>query len=274
MDEKIIIQIIKEFYGTIAPLLAYQEDGLTRTAEEALLDLLCQIRDRQDLKRPCWDRIREATWLQVCTDASLLETVETVSGGVAVEEKLKMLTQQQVYRRQHFSRTVFLCDLEERADAGGIAECKLLAALNWLGWGVERNESAALRIWSILAVNGDIEAMGALVYGYRQREEQTQAGKWEHVMGILNRERENFSSVARKTHYPQCTTEELELANAILYIVHNKQTGKQKINRSMLQYVLDSREDYRLKMKRLATESVYQLVLYDEDKFTGRKFGF
>lgn len=268
------IQLITTFYETAAPLLAYEECEQTRAMEKAVLGLLCRMYDRQDLEAPCWDKIEHARCLQLCSDEVLLKSIEALQQDEAIEAKLKVLSQGRIFRRQSFVHSEFVDQLKEQADMGSMAACKLLACMNWLGCGIGQNQQAALRIWSTLSVSGDTDAMTALIYGSAELGNEQQERTWTHIMDVLNKERDAFSSVARPGDYPNYSMGELEMSNIILYIIHNKRPSQSPLDRTMLQYVLDSREDYRTKMKRLASQTNFQLVLYDEDKFAHRKFGF
>lgn len=46
------------------------------------------------------------------------------------------------------------------------------------------------------------------------------------------------------------------------------------MDRPMIQYVLDSADDYATKMSKISSETNYYLVMHIEDKYSNKVYGF
>ena len=267
--------IIREFYQSIAFLLRYDGNEETVKAEKEILKLLCEIHHCQTSTDEIWEHIELARNLQLCSDEALLETMSPFVSDVAITLKLEVLQTHQIDRTKKFNPVIFTSELKEAADLGSKDACKLLAYLDWLGYITSENKQVAIKIWSALAANGDWEAISALVYAYDQNGNVKESGKWRNILMILKSEYESFSSVALSSKYKSCSAEEVQFANLIMFI-RQKNAGKsvQSMDRPMIHYVLESKDNFEYKMERIASDTNYYLVMKMEDRYAGKKFGF
>ena len=273
--ENQMINIIKEFYNTVAYLLKYESSAKTIDVEHKVLGLICEFHGAPELAEDCLARIEEARCLQVCSDESLLKNSGACIRGAALDIKMDVLLTHRIERIKAFNCCIFDRELKEAADLGNTEACKLLACLCWCGAVFPVNKTLAISIWSNLAINGDWEAMHALIYAYDVKGENEQADRWRHVLAILREEYDSFAPVALCSKHKDSTAEEVQLANLIMFIRQkNAKGGTKNIDRSMLHYVLASKESFEYKMERLSSDTNYNLVMSMEDRFTGRKYGF
>jgi hypothetical protein len=275
MEEK-WTSVIKEFYNTVAFLLNYEANDETVGAEKAILGLICEIRDCRGNEAMLWDRIEEARCIQVCSDETIARSlIPSFSRNVAMTLRMDALQANNIDRIRMFNIHAFTDEIRECADLGNRVACKLLAALYWIGSLLPKNRQVALKIWSTLAASGDTDAIRTLVYAYDEEKNTEESQKWRNVLGILLAQYESFSPVALASDYKEYTSEEIHLANLISFI---RQSGGSRdtgmIDRPMMHYVLESKEDYEFKMKRIATDTNYYLVMKMNDQYMGKKFGF
>lgn len=269
-----LTEIIREFYSTVAFLLRYDCCEETAKTEEGIIDLLCRIHGCQEEKEDAWYLIEEARCLQLCTDEGLMRTVMS-SQGTVLAMKLEALQLNRIERTRPFDPNTFIKELKETADLGSKNACKLLACLYWLGILIPENKGVAVKIWSALAVNGDWEAMETLIFAYEEGGNLKEANKWQSIFTILQTEYESFSSVALQSRYRDYSEEEVQLANLIMFIrQNNAKKDETLIDRAMLHYVLESKDDYEYKMERLASDTNYYLLMKREDMYSDKKFGF
>lgn len=267
--------IIKEFYDIAAPLLAYESCERSVAIERNILVLLCGIQKNIDLIEDCWKCIEEAGCLQSCSDGVLLGTSASERYGVAFEIKMDVLSENKINKPKKFDETLFVDSLREMASAGKKNACKLLAYINWLGEIVPQNTEVALTIWKMLAAYGDWASIEALVYAYGSIGDEAQRDKWEHVLNILRSVYERFSPIALGSQFGEYSEEEVQLANLILFVKQKVASQRdQALNRQMLHYVLEGRDDYKTKMERLSAQTNYFFVLHQEDRYANKKFGF
>jgi hypothetical protein len=267
--------IIKEFYNTVAYLLKYESSAKTVDRERSVLSLICDFYESPSLFEDCWKSVDEARSLQVCSDESLLKNSCTCEHSATWDLKMDVLLKHSIERTKYFNRYVFERELKEAADFGETDACKLLACLNWMGVIFPVNKTVALNIWSNLAINGDWEAIRAVIYAYDAQENESESTRWRHILGILRDEYEAFAPVALCSKHKECTVDEVQLANLILFIRQkNARGGGKNIDRSMLHYVLVSNESFEYKMERLSSDTNYNLVMALEDRFMGKKYGF
>lgn len=273
--ENIWTNIIKEFYSAIAFLLKYNSDHQTMNMEKDILDLICRVHNCQEEKKQLWNYIDAARCLQICSDETLLQTLSPLDSNIALSLKMEVLQSHRIERIKVFNSVIFANELKESADLGDKDACKLLAYLYWLGSILPENRQVALKIWSALAANGDWEAISVLVYAYEQNDNMQESKKWKNILNILRCEYESFSPVALSSKYANCSAEELQFANLIMFIRQkNAKKELKSIDRPMIHYVLESKENYEYKMERLASDTNYYLIMRMEDQYLGKKFGF
>lgn len=267
-------EIIKAYYNTVGTLLEYSPCRETVAIEREILSLLFAFADRSEQFDGCWENVQKAQRIQTCTDEMLLDAGE-IGYDILSDIKMQTLSALNISKQKKFDAVLFADTVRERADNGLRADCKLLACMNWLGTAVPQNRHVALKIWSLLAASGDFDATQMLIGGYERLGNTAQAEKWRHVLDILRTEYDSFSPVALRSRYAAYSEEELELANLILFATHKSMSATaRKIDRPMLTYLLESGESYASKMRRLHDDTNYSYLLYIEDRYAGRHFGF
>lgn len=272
MDKK-VTEILKSYYDTIETLLEYQCCKESLAVEHDILSMLFEFADCKEQFAHCWQAVEKAQCFQTCTDEVFLKA-STMDYDVLSGIKMQALAKLNITKQKKFDVFLFADTVRERANRGRRSDCKLLACMNWLGLIVAQDKPIALKIWSILAVSGDLDAMQMLIRGYADHDD-AQATKWRHVHTIVQTEYQNFSPVALRTKYPAFPEAELELANLIMCIANRAGLDSaQEIDRPMLTYILESGESYASKMRRLHENTNYCFVLYNEDRYTDRHFGF
>lgn len=273
--ETLRTKIIKEFYSAVSFLLRYNGDHQTMNMEEDILDLICRVHNCCEEKERLWNYIDAARSLQLCSDEALLQTLPSFEPNIALPLKMEALQSRCVERIKVFNSVIFANELKESADLGDKDACKLLAYLYWLGTVLPENKQVALKIWSALAINGDWEAIYILIYAYEQNDNIQESNKWKNILNILRCEYESFSPVALPSKYADYSAEELQFANLIMFIRQkNTHEDIRLIDRPMIHYVLESKDNYEYKMARLASKTNYYMVMRIEDQYYGKKFGF
>lgn len=132
-----------------------------------------------------------------------------------------------------------------------------------------------MKIWSFLAMSGDLLSMEMLIKANESEGNMEQQQKWLHIKNILESEYNFFSAIATHSNYPMYNEEEIQIANLIMFISQkNIKRGNNLIDRPMIQYVLDSTDDYKTKMSKMSTDTNYYLVMYDECKYSNKEYGF
>lgn len=272
--EYILTTLIREFYSTEAFLLRYDNSKEKNKIERAIVRLVCSVHDAQDAEESVWRCVERAGCLQLCSDEALLQTTASDS-DTALTLKLEALQVNKVEKIKTFNSVVLANELREAADLGDKNACKLLACLCWLGVILPENKQVALKIWLALAVNGDWGAISALVYAYTHNGDVQEANKWRNVLNILQSEYESFSPIALSSQYADCSLEEVQFANLIMFIKQkNARKAANAIDRPMIYYILKSKESFENKMARLSSDTNYYLVMKMEDQDSRRKIGF
>lgn len=273
MDQK-VTGILKSYYDTVETLLEYQCCAESLAIEHAILALLFDFADCSEQFARYRQAVDAAQCIQTCSDEVFL-SASTIDYDVLSGIKMQTLAKLNITKLKKFDPFLFADTVRERAGRGRRADCKLLACMNWLGLIVGQNKPIALKIWSLLAVSGDLDAMQMLIRGYAAVHDDAQAEKWRHVHTIVQTEYENFSPVALRTEHPAFSDAELELANLIMCIASRSDAASaQAIDRPMLTYILESGESYASKMCRLHEDTNYCFVLYHEDRYADRHLGF
>lgn len=267
--------IIKEYFNTISPVLVFRPCEQTNKMTQQVLSLLCTANDCGHLESGCRALLAESDALQSCSDGALLRSSDILQDNIACDIRMDMLSEMRIQKLRSFDASIFVQELQRHANAGERNACKLLAVLYWLGQTVPQNTTTALNIWSMLAMSGDVHALDLLVYGNTLTGRTAEAGRWMHIRSILQAACDAFSAIALPAQHPDCTEEEIQTANLILFISQKQAPkGTSALCRPMLQYVLHSKDDFRTKMNRLSEDTNYFLVMYDENKPAPKKYGF
>ena len=125
----------------------------------------------------------------------------------------------------------------------------------------------------MLAMSGERFSLDLLIYSHEISDDTAQYRKWSHIRDILRREQEMFSAIALKSNYPDYSEEELETANLIVLISQRVLLAK-RVDRAMLYYALQSKDDFKTKMYKLSADTNYYVVLHDEDRAVRNRCGF
>lgn len=275
MNKTPISIIIKEYYDIVSPILAFMTCEKIVETEKQILRLLCDVNDCGDSVEECWAMIDDAKCIQTFSDGALFASSDVTKNNVAYDIKTDVLAKGKVSKVRNFEEFTFIKDLQTDANAGKKSPCKLLAFLNWLGAIVPKNAKTAQNIWSSLAMTGDRVSIKMLIYTYARSGESEKAEKWTHIYDILQSENESFSAIAVYSAYPQYTEEEVQTANLIMFVSQKYAVNEGAvIDRPMVHYALNSKDDYQAKMDKLSMGANYYIALHMEDKFFDKKYGF
>jgi hypothetical protein len=265
--------VLKELYNTELLLLMFERDERAARIERGLFDLLCGIfglRETAEL----WKMVQEAGSLQTSRDESFLKTAPNLKENPSAIWKMEMLLAMKIQQTLPFNPAVIAEKVIAYAEQGQRHACKLFACLSWLGIILPENRSAAVETWAALSMDGDYEAVRALVYAHEQLGHGKEADKWRGILHILNAEQAAFSSVAIPSRYREFAREQVDMANLILFMRQKNACEDKPLNRAMLRYLLESPEPYEKKMWRLSVPTDFSEVLLEAGQNEDRKFGF
>lgn len=265
--------VLKELYNTEILLLMYERDEQAARIERMLFDLLCEIFGLDETAE-LWMSVQEAGSLQTSLDESFLKTVPGLKENPSAIWKMGVLLKQNIQQTLPFNPTVIAEEIVGQAEVGQRSICKLFAALSWLGVILPENQSAAVETWTMLAFDGDCEAVRALAYAYDRLGNAEEADKWRRILHILDAEQAVFSSVALPSHYKDYTSEQLNMVNLIMFMRQMNSAEDKPLNRPMLRYLRESHEPYEKKMWRLSVSTDFSRLLREEEQSEERKFGF
>lgn len=267
--------IIKEYYDIISPLLAFRTCDEVSEIENRILSLLCTVNNCEDVVDECRAMIDDAECLQTFSDGALLSSSDFTEQNIAFDIKAEVLTSCQISKTKNFEEFTFIKELRSCANIGKINSCRLLAFLNWIGLIVPSDVKTAETIWAALAMAGDWMSIKMLIYAYNESGDAEEAEKWAHIYDILKTEYDAFSVIAVRSDYPQYSEDEVSIADLIMFISQkNAAQGSGIIDRPMIHYVLNSKDDYLTKMRRLSDGTNFYIALHNEDKSSGKKCGF
>lgn len=275
MNDSKTSTIIKEYFNIVSPLLAFKLCAEVDEIERQILALLCHVKKCDELFDECRAVIEDAKCLQSYSDGVLLVSSDKTQNSLAYDIKMEALSKCCNNRPRLFDGNIFIEELKSDANVGNKNSCKLLAFLNWLGLTVPQNKNTALNIWTALAMNGDRAAVDMLIYGYASIGDDERSTRWQHIHNILTAEYESFSAIALYSDHKEYSEEEVQTANLIMFILQKNSIKDIKcIDRPMIHYLLNSKEDYKTKMARLSSETNYYLVMHIEDKYANKEYGF
>ena len=132
----------------------------------------------------CFSIVSEACCVQTDADVQMLNTAgfgSSADSSFAVGIKSDLLIQNEIKRLKPFDVDLLAAATETLAERGAIHACKLWAILNWLESIEGADQETALRLWEMLAVNGDRTAMLALSHCYGEMGEGEKARIWEET---------------------------------------------------------------------------------------------
>ncbi len=273
MKDKKTSAILKEYYNIISPLLPFTANDTLRETEHNILLLLCKSMGCEEIIYECTSLIDDARQLQTVGDCALLMTTDNVQPNIAIDIKTEVLERNKISILRNFNESAFTEALKNAANIGDKNSCKLLAFLSWLGLIVEQNKNAAQNIWATLSMSGDAHSLEMLIFAYEQNGNTEAQQKWKNIRNIIQNEFDSFSAVALYSAYPEYSTQEIQTANLIMFI-SQKYSSNSAINRPLLYYALNSKDDYKTKMERLSSETNYYIALHNEDNAEKKHCGF
>ena len=275
MNRNLKYKLLYEYFDIISPLLAYESCDTICETEHKVLELLCEIKDGTSLFDDCWKMIESAKCLQTYSDVALLDSSNISRDNIAYDIKRDVIVASNIKKAKRFNEIGFVEELKLGANIGNVSSCKLLAVLNWIGYLLPQNKNTAKRIWSFLAMSGDLSSMDMLINANMSNEDANQQTRWYHIKKILESEYNSFSAIATYSNYPTYSEEEVQTANLIMFISQKRNQNENKaIDRSMIQYVLDSADDYKTKIARISSNTNYYLVMHVESKYLNKEYGF
>ncbi len=264
----------KRFFEVTAMLLAYEPTEEVVELKGKVLALLCEIYNVQQLWEECEREIGAADIVQICNDGVLMENTNYRHQSAVTDCKIAVLAANQIDALKSFEWDLFAVELRQAAYFGQKSACALLACLNWIGVRALCDRDEAIDIWKELAVSGDEMGMTALLYacGVAKKAEDQ---KWKSIAEMLRKTVEDFSPIVRHAGNEKYGESELQLANLILSLRRNAYwQNEQRIDRAMLYYVMNSKDDYLTKMHRIGTEKDFYPLILEEDGHSGNKIGF
>lgn len=268
-------ELLNEYFDIVSPLLAYEDCEIICETEQKVLALLCEMKDSVNLFEDCWTLIDSAKCLQTRSDVALLDSSDISHDSIVYDIKREVLIATDIKTIKRFNETNFVKKIKADANIGDVNSCKLLAVLNWNGSLLPQNKKIATKIWSFLAMSGDLLSMEMLIAACASEGNTEQQQKWLHIKDVLESEYNSFSAIATHSNYPMYNEEEIQIANLIMFISQkNIKRGSNLIDRPMIQYVLDSADDYKTKMSKMSSDTNYYLVMYDECKYSNKEYGF
>ena len=275
MNNNLKFELLNEYFDIVSPLLAYESCEIICETEQKVLALLCEMKDSANLFAECWKMIESAKCLQTCSDVALLDSSDISHDSIAYDIKRDALVAAKIKKAKRFNEISFVEEVKSNANIGYTNSCKLLAILSWIGCLVPQNKITAKRIWSFLAMNGDFLSIEMLINANGSEEESGQQQRWLHIKNILESEYNSFSAIATYSNYPMYSEEEVQIANLIMFLSQKSaQNGGKIIDRPMIQYVLDSADDYKTKISKISSDTNYYLVMHVEGKYSNKEYGF
>ncbi len=275
MNSNLKCEVLNEYFNIVSSLLSYESSETICEIERKVLAFLCEIKKCTDMFSECWKMIESAKCLQTCSDVALLDSSDISHDIISYDIKRDALVAAAIKKVKRFNETNFVEEIKSNANIGDINSCKLLAIMNWNGILLTQNPNVAKRIWSFLAMNGDLLSIDMLINSMVSEEEINQQQKWKNIRSILETEYDSFSAIATYSNYPLYSEEDVQTSNLIMFISQrNTKSGAKFIDRPMTQYVLDSTDDYKTKMIKLSADTNFYLVMHVEGKYSNKEYGF
>lgn len=259
--------ILKEFYACMPCAMAYKWSEDNRQLAYAILSLLTQIYHEPEALAYCWQVIETAACVQTAEDVSIAGSMKrnySEDAQTAIDLKSDMLLTYKINILKAFDYDLLREDVKDLAARGVIHACKLWAYMNWTGPERPDDRQVALRYWEMLAVHGDEAAMRALAFAYHALENAEQAQLWDNTRRLC----ESNQTLLQPLMMLRDAREDkraLELAEIVMCIRSRTATKETVfIDQYMAQYALYSKDTIATKLQKLAAESNFYLVLFNE----------
>lgn len=275
MKNDIKFELLIAYFDIVSPLLHYEDCDEIVEIEQKVLAFLCKIKDCTKQNAACWQMIRNADCLQTCADVALFDSLFASRDSAACDIKRDVLIAAEIVRVKRFNVDVFAKELIADANMGHPNSCRLLAVMYWMGIILPQNKTVAQKIWSFLAMSGDLLSIEMIIDTNKTNAQSAKRQMWLNIKNILETEYNTFSAIATYSNYPDYTIDEVQTANIIMFMAQNSaKNGDKCINRSMIQYLLESTDDYETKMEKISSPTNYHLIMHIESKYANKEFGF
>lgn len=275
MKNDIKFELLTAYFDIVSPLLNYENCDEISEIGQNVLAFLCKIKDSTKQNAECWQMIKNAECLQTCADVALFDSSLTSYDSVACDIKRDALIAAEIGRVKKFNVDIFTEELAANANMGHPSSCRLLAVMYWAGIILPQNKAIAQKIWSFLAMSGDMLAIEIIVNTNKTKAQSAKRQRWLNIKNILETEYNSFSAIATYSKYPDYTIDEVQTANIIMFMSQSyAKNGDKCINRSMIQYLLESTDDYETKMERISSPANYHLIMHIESMYANKEFGF
>lgn len=261
--------MLTEYYETVSDMLGFRPNEETQALEESILRLIFDIFGCTDDNGEIRAAIESAQGLTTLSDVLLL-TDDEITPALAV--KIDILQKLKIQHLRAFDSAMFFIEIEDSALSGNKLSCKLFAALKWLGLVTEQDRKTALEIWKMLGVNGDEEAMLAVVYACDKLGETEERDKWKAAYVYLNDAERKFSPMV----FSDDDNSGVQLANLILASKNKIKKSDTSINRALAQYILYSGDSFTEKLGMVSEDLNFYTVLWKSHQNNGKikKTGF
>lgn len=265
--------ITKLYYDVVSILLFYESTDSIERIKKEVLSLLCAVYEAQELQEECRQEIKSAELIRVCSDGLLLENANKHSPNVDIDMKMEILTANKISTQKQFDFDLFSERIEEAAFVGQKSACQLLAFLHWIGIGGFQDKNKAESIFKELALTGDGLSLNALIYVYSKTDNEEQKRMWTKIRDAINDAIEKYVPVVKKTD--EITEEEFWLSNIIMIMKWQK-TGMDNrgTDRSVLYYLMNSKDDYSKKIKRLCGDKTFHPIILNHEMYGNKQYGF
>lgn len=259
--------ILKEFYACMPCAMAYEWSESNQKLAYTVLSLLTNIYHESNALPYCLEMIEAAACVQTEEDVTIAGTMKrsySEDAQTAIDLKSDVLLTFKINNLKAFDYDLLREDVKDLAARGVIHACKLWAYMNWTSPEQAEDRQVALRYWELLAIHGDDAAMMALSYAYRSMGDEEHARLWENTLRLC----ESNQTLLQPLMMLRDACEDkhaLELAEIVMCIRSRTATKEQVfIDLYMAQYALYSKDSIATKLQKLAVESNFYLVLFNE----------
>lgn len=259
--------ILKEFYACMPCAMAYKWNENNQEIASGILTLLTCIFDETEARDYCWEIIQAAACVQTAEDVAIAGSMETNYSEdcqTAIDLRSDVLLGYKIANLKAFDYDLLCEDVKALAMRGVIHACKLLAYMSWSAAEGAEDKRISLRYWEMLAIHGDEAAMRALAYAYASLGNAEQAKLWENTRRLCECNRTLLQPMMMFNELPE-DKRALELTEIVMCI-RGRLAAKENtmLDPYMAQYALHSKDAIATKLQRLAVETNFYLVLFNE----------
>jgi TPR repeat protein len=247
--------------------MAYEWNERNQKLSHTVLSLLTNIYNESEALPYCWKIIETAACVQTEEDVMIAGTMKrnySEDAQTAIDLKSDVLLTFKINNLKVFDYDLLREDVKNLAARGVIHACKLWAYMNWTCPEQPEDRQVALRYWELLAIHGDDAAMMALSFAYRSLGDVEHARLWENTLRLCESNKAFLQPLMMLRD--ACEDKHaLELTEIVMCIRSRTATKEQSfIDPYMAQYALYSKDSIATKLQKLAVESNFYLVLFNE----------